>query len=161
MLISENSYNNGWTGGNSLRIEVLGRLSSSQEYVVDGDALNKLLEPYNLEAYQPTSELHHMLTGQVFDTMEKKVVKGLLDEIEKAKAQTVRFVNLEALASGPHKEYVNAICGGLATLIDTLATKNIQVSGTVQDPWALPWHLVAKLDKNFKGLPAPGQTLPP
>ena len=140
---------------------MLGRLSDSQEYVVDGNALNKLLEPYNLEAYQPTSELHHMLTGQVFDTIEKKLVKGLLDEIEKAKPQTVRFVNLEALASGAHKDYLSAICGGLVVLIDTLATKNIQVTGTIQNPWALPWHLVAKLDKNFKGLPAPGQMAPP
>lgn len=136
-------------------------MSGSEEYVVDGDALNKLLEAYNLETYQPTSELHHMLTGQVFDTIEKKVVKGLLDEIEKTKPQAVRFAHLEALASGPHKDYLNPICAGLAVLIDTLTTKNVRVIGTVQDPWALPWHLVAKLDRNFKGLPAPGQTTPP
>lgn len=136
-------------------------MSGSQEYMIDGNALNKLLEPYNLEAYQPTSQLHHMLTGQVFDTIEKKLVKGLLDEIEKAKPQTVRFVNLEALASGPHRNYLYAICGGLAVLIETLATKSIQVVGVIQDPLSLPWHLVAKLDKNFKGLPAPGQTEPP
>ena len=136
-------------------------MSGSQEYVIDGNTLNKLLDPYNLEAYQPTSELHHMLTGQVFDTIEKKLMKGLLDEIEKAKPQTVKFVNLEALASGPHRDYLSAICGGLAVLIETLATKGIQVAGVIQDPWSLPWHLVAKLDKDFKGLPAPGQTEPP
>lgn len=136
-------------------------MSETQEYVIDGDTLNKLLEPYNLEAYQPTSELHHMLSGQVFETIEKKLVKGLLDEIDKAKAQSVRFVNLEALASGPHKDYLFAICGGLTVLIDALAAKKITVTGTIRNPFALPWHLVAKLDKTFKGLPAPGQTAPP
>ena len=136
-------------------------MSEAQEYVVDGNALNKMLESYNLEAYMPTSELHHMLSGQVFDTIEKKLVKGLLDEIEKAKPQAVRFVNLEALASGPHRDYLYPICGGLAVLINALAAKNITVVGTIQNPYALPWHLVAKLDKGFKGIPAPGQTTPP
>lgn len=136
-------------------------MSETAEYVIDGDILNKLLEPYNLEAYQPTSELHHMLSGQVFDTIEKKLVKGLLDEIERAKAKTVRFVNLEALASGPHKDYLHPICGGLAVLIEALNSKSITVIGTIQNPFVLPWHLVAKLDKGFKGLPSPGQTTPP
>ena len=136
-------------------------MSATQEYVVDGEALNKLLEPHNLEAYQPTMELHHLLASQVFDVMEKKVVKGLLDEIDKVKPQTVRFVNLEALASGPHKDYVEPICGGLAELIEAVKAKGIEVTGTIQNPRVLPWHLVAKLDKNFKGLPAPGQTAPP
>jgi hypothetical protein len=136
-------------------------MSGSQEYVIDGNDLNKRLESYNFEAFQPTSELHHMLTGQVFETIEKKVVKGLLDEIEKAKSQTVRFVDLEALASGPHRDCLSAICGGLAVLIETLVAKKVTVTGTIQNPWALPWHLVAKLDKDFKGLPVPGQTVPP
>jgi hypothetical protein len=134
---------------------------SSQEYVIDGANLNKILEAYNLEAYQPTSELHHLLSGQVFDLMEKKFVKALLDDIDKTKPQTVRFVNLEALASGPHKDYLYPICTGLADLIEALAAKNIAVVGTIQNSFALPWHLVAKLDKNFKGLPAPGETTPP
>jgi hypothetical protein len=136
-------------------------MSEAQEYVVDGNALNKLLDPYNLEAYQPTSEMHHILTGQAFDAIEKKLVKSLLDEVEKAKAQTVRFVNLEALASGPHKDYLYAIGGGLAVLIESLAAKKIAVVGTIQNPLVLPWHLVSKLDKDFKGLPAPGQSAPP
>ena len=136
-------------------------MSSSSEYVIDGNTMNKLLEPYNLEAFQPTSQLHHMLPGQVFDAIEKKFVKGLLDEIEKSKAQTVRFVNLEAVATGPHKDYVYAICGGLRVLVDTLSAKNIAVTGTIQNPWVLPWSLVSRIDKNFKGLPAPGETVPP
>jgi hypothetical protein len=123
--------------------------------------MNKLLEPYNLEAFQPTAQLHHMLPGQVFDAIEKKFVKGLLDEIEKSKAQTVRFVNLEAVATGPHKDYVYAICGGLRVLVDTLSAKNIAVTGTIQNPWVLPWSLVSRIDKNFKGIPAPGETVPP
>jgi hypothetical protein len=123
--------------------------------------MNKLLEPYNLEAFQPTSQLHHMLPGQVFDAIEKKFVKGLLDEIEKSKAQTVRFVNLEAVATGPHKDYIYAICGGLRVLVDTLSAKNIAVTGTIQNPWVLPWSLVSRIDKNFKGIPAPGETEPP
>jgi len=102
-----------------------------------------------------------MLTGQVFEAVEKKIIKGMADEIEKAKPQTVRFANLEALASGPHKAYLNPICGCLAVLIESLTTKGIQVTGAIQNPMVLPWHLVAKLDKNFKGLPAPGQTEPP
>ena len=136
-------------------------MSSSSEYVIDGNTMNKLLEPYNLEAFQPTSQLHHMLPGQVFDAIEKKFVKGLLDEIEKSKAQTVRFVNLEAVATGPHKDYVYAICGGLRVLVDTLSAKNIAVTGTIQNPWVLPWSLVSRIDPNFKGLPAPGETVPP
>jgi len=136
-------------------------VSTTQEYVIDGNDLNKKLEPLNLEAYQPTGELHHMLTGQVFETVEKKIIKGMADEIEKTKPQTVRFANLEALASGPHKDYLNPICGCLAVLIENLTAKEIQVTGTIQNPMLLPWHLVAKLDKNFKGLPAPGQTEPP
>ncbi len=135
-------------------------MSETQEYLVDGNALNKLLEPYNFEAYHPTLQLHQLLTGQVFETMEKKIVKALLDEIEKAKPQAVRFVNLEALVSGPHKDYLEAICGGLVVLIDMLVAKKIPVTGTIQNPQALPWHLVAKLDSNFKGLPSPGQTTP-
>jgi hypothetical protein len=135
-------------------------MSQSQEYVVDGNALNKLLDSYNLEAYQPTSELHHMLSGQVFDTIEKKLVKALMDEIEKAKPQAVRFANLEELASGPHKDYLYPICSGLVVLIGNLAEKKIQVAGTVQNPWVLPWHLVAKLDKTFRGLPPPNQKEP-
>ncbi len=136
-------------------------MSSSTEYVIDGNDVNKLLEPYNFEAVQPTSQLHHMMPGQVFDAIEKKFIKSLLDEIEKTKPQTVRFANLEAIASGPHKDYLQAICGGLTVLIDTLTTKNMAVTGTIQDPWVLPWDLVSKIDKNFKGLPAPGETSPP
>ena len=102
-----------------------------------------------------------MMPGQVFEAVEKKFIKGVLDEIEKAKPQTVRFVNLEAIASGPHKDYLYAICGGLRVLIDTLSAKNIAVTGTILDPWVLPWNLVAKIDGNFKGLPAPGETTPP
>lgn len=136
-------------------------MSSPTEYVIDGNAVNKLLEPYNLEAFQPMSQLHQLLPGQVFDAIEKKFVKGLMDEIDKSKPQTVRFVNLEAIATGPHKDYVYAICAGLRVLIDTLSAKNIAVTGTIQDPWVLPWNLVSMIDKNFKGLPAPGETVPP
>lgn len=101
-----------------------------------------------------------MLPGQVFEVVEKKFVKGLMDEIDKAKPQIVRFMNLEAIATGPHKDYTQAICGGLAVLIDNLAAKNIQVAGTVKDPFLLPWNLVSRLDKEFKGLPAPGEGVP-
>jgi len=136
-------------------------LSSTADYVIDGSVVNKLLEPYNLEAVQPTAQLHHLLPGQVFELVEKKFVKGLLDEIDKAKPQRVQFVNLEALATGPHRDYAHAICGGLAVLMDNLAAKNIQVTGTVKEPFLLPWNLVSRLNKEFKGLAAPGQTIPP
>ena len=129
--------------------------------MIDGNEFNKKLDPLNLEAFQPTGELHQMLTGQVFETLEKKVIKGIVDEIDKAKPQVVRFVNLEAIASGQHKEYLNPICGSLAALIEELKKKGIPVTGTIQQPFLLPWHLVARLDKDFKGLPAPGQTEPP
>jgi hypothetical protein len=128
-------------------------MSATSEYVIDGNAVNKMLEPYNLEAIQPTSELHHMLPGQVFELLEKKFIKGLLDEIEKAKPQAIRFVNLEAIASGPHKDYLYAICGGLRVLIDTVSAKGIEVTGTIQNPCAIPWSLAHKIDKDFKGLP--------
>lgn len=136
-------------------------MSESTEYLIDGNVVNKLLEPYNLEASIPTSQLHHMLPGQVFDSIEKKFIKSLLDEIDKSKSQVVRFVNLEAIASGPHKDYLYAICGGLEVMIDTLSAKNVQITGTIQNPLALPWSLVAKIDKTFKGIPAPGETSPP
>jgi hypothetical protein len=136
-------------------------VSESSEYTIDGNVLNKLLDVYQFEASQPTAQFHHMLPGQVFDIIEKKFIKGLLDEIDKAKPQTVKFVNLEAIASGPHKDYLQAICGGLSVLIDSLTSKNIPVVGTIQDPWVLPWNLVAKLDKIFRGLPASGETIPP
>jgi hypothetical protein len=136
-------------------------LSESTEYVIDGYVVNKLLEPYNLEAHLPTGQLHQMLPGQVFDAIEKKFVKGLLDEIDKSKPQAVRFLNLEAIASGPHKDYLYAICGGLEVLIDALVAKNVRVAGTIQNPLALPWSLVAKFDKDFRGIPAPEETTPP
>ena len=102
-----------------------------------------------------------MLPGQVFDAIDKKFIKSLLDEIDKAKPQSVKFVNLESIATGPHKDYVHPICGGLRVLIDALSTKNIPVTGVIQNPWILPWNLVAKIDPNFKGLPAPGEDTPP
>jgi len=136
-------------------------MSESNEYVIDGNTVNKLLESYNLEAVQPTTQLHHLLPGQVFDLIEKKFLKTLTDEIDKSKAQTVKFVNLEAIATGPHKDYLHPICGGLVVLINSLAVKNVQVAGVIQNPYVLPWNIVAKIDKTFKGLPAPGQTVPP
>jgi hypothetical protein len=136
-------------------------MSISNEYIVDGNTVNKLLDPFNLEAVQPTAQLHHLLPGQVYDIIEKKFVKNLAEEIEKSKAQTVKFVNLEAIATGAHKDYLHPICAGLRVLIDSLIAKGIEVTGTIQDPLSLPWNLVAKLDKNFKGLPAPGQSSPP
>lgn len=136
-------------------------MSEPNEYVVDGNALNKLLDPFNFEAPQPTAQLHHMLPGQVFDTIEKKFIKTLADEIEKSKAQTVKFINLEAIATGPHKDYLHPICAGLRELIDSLVARNIAVTGTIQDPFSLPWDLVARIDRNFKGLPAPGESTPP
>ena len=96
-----------------------------------------------------------MLPGQVFETVEKKLVKTLLDEIESAKAQTVRFVNLEAIPSGPHKDFSYAICGGLAELIDSLVQKKIAVIGTISDPNNLPSNLTYRIDKNLKGRPSP------
>jgi len=136
-------------------------MSESNQYVIDGNTVNKLLEPYNLEAVQPTTQLHHLLPGQVFDLIEKKFLKTLTDEIDKSKAQTVKFVNLEAIATGPHKDYLHPICAGLTVLINSLAVKNVQVTGVIQNPYVLPWNLVAKLDKTFKGLPVPGQTASP
>jgi hypothetical protein len=136
-------------------------MSQANEYLIDGVVVNKLLEQYNLEAILPTAQLHHMLPGQVFDTIEKKLIKSISDEIDKAQPQSVRFVNLEEIATGPHKDYIYAICGGLRQLADALKAKKIQVSGQIQNPWILPWSLVAKIDPTFKGLPAPGETTSP
>jgi hypothetical protein len=111
--------------------------------VVDGIVLNKLLDAYQLNK--------QMLLGQVFDTVEKKLIKTLLDEIDSSKAETVRFVNLEAIPSGPYRDFSYAICGGLAELIDSLVQKKITVTGTISDASSLPWNLISKIDKNFKG----------
>ena len=136
-------------------------MSSDNEYVIDGSTLNTMLDPYNFEGYQPTSQLHHMLPSQVFDTLEKKFLKDLLAKIENAKPQTVKFVNLEAIATGPHKDYMYAIAGSLCELIDNVSAKNMQVSAIIQNPMTLPWNLVARLDKTFKGLSSTGQQAPP
>ena len=96
-----------------------------------------------------------MLAGQVFDIVEKKLIKALLDEIESTKSQTVRFVNLEAIPSGPHRDFLHAICGGLAELIDSLVDKKITVTGTISDANSLPWNLTSRIDKNFKGYARP------
>jgi hypothetical protein len=117
--------------------------TAENEYVVDGNALNKLLDDYQLDT--------RMLPGQVFDIVEKKLIKALLDEIESTKAQTVRFVNLEAIPSGPHRGFSHAICGGLAELIDSLVDKNIVVTGAISDANSLPWNLTSRIDKSFKG----------
>ena len=115
--------------------------------MVDGNALNKLLDAYQLDT--------RMLPGQVFDIVEKKLIKALLDEIESTKAQTVRFVNLEAIPSGPHRDFSHAICGGLAELIDSLVEKKIVVAGTIGDASGLPWNLRSRIEKNFKGYTPP------
>ena len=115
--------------------------------MVDGNALNKLLDDYQLDK--------RMLPGQVFDIVEKKLIKALLDEIESTKAQTVRFVNLEAIPSGPHGDFLHAICGGLAELIDSLVEKKIVVTGTISDASGLPWNLTSRIDKDFRGYTPP------
>lgn len=123
-----------------------------------------------MEVYSPTLEMHHQLTGQVFEDIEKKFLKTLADQIVKADPESVKVVNLEAIATGPHKNYLYPICGGLAELIDALRgdlpvplwpnfiklQKNFTVTGTIQNPWILPWHIAAKLDKNFKDLQQSG-----
>jgi hypothetical protein len=121
--------------------------TATDEYVIDGNVLNKLLDAYQLDT--------RMLAGQVFDIVEKKLIKRLLDEIESVKAQTVRFVNLEAVPSGPHRDFSHAICGGLAELIDSLVEKKIVVTGTIGDASGLPWNLTSRIDKNFKGYTPP------
>jgi hypothetical protein len=92
-----------------------------------------------------------MLPGQVFDIVEKKLIKGLLDEIDRIKPHTVRFVNLEAIPSGPYKDFSHAICGGLAELMDSLVERKILVTGTIRDANGLPWNLIFRIDKSFKG----------
>jgi hypothetical protein len=141
-------------------------MSTNIEFVIDGNEINKQLEDLKMEAYSPTLELHHQLMGQVFEDIEKKFLKGLADQIVKSNPDVVRVVNLEAIATGPHKDYLSPICGGLAELIDALRgdvpvpfwpnfiklQKKITVTGAIQNPWVLPWHIVAKLDRDFKGL---------
>ncbi len=140
-------------------------MSTSNEFIIDGNEINKQLEALKIEAYSPTLELHHQLMGQVFEDIEKKFLKGLADQIVKANPDLVRVINLEAIATGPHRDYLSPICGGLAELIDALRgdipvplwpnfiklQKKIPVTGDIQNPWILPWHIVAKLNKDFKG----------
>ena len=119
-------------------------MTSPGEYVIDGDRISRLLESYQLES--------NMLPGQVFKIVKEKMVKSLADEIEKVKPQTVRFLNLEAICSGPYKDFLYAVCGGLAELADTLTDKKIAVTGTISHARALPWNLVSRIDKKFKGI---------
>ena len=120
---------------------------TSNEFVIDGEQVNKLLEAYQLR--------HEMLPGQVFDIVEKRFVKSLADEIDKARPQTVRFVNTDAIATGPHKDFMYAICGGLAELIDSLASRGVAVSGTALDLHILPWNFLSRINKDFKGSAGP------
>lgn len=122
-------------------------MATVSEYVVDGDAVNKAIEAYQLN--------ERMLPGQIFEIVEKRLIKDLLDEIDKAKPQTVKFVNVEAILSGPHKVFSYAIFGGLAELVDALSKREIAVTGVVHDLRNLPWNFVSRLDKSFKGAPTP------
>jgi hypothetical protein len=147
-------------------------LSAPKEFVIDGNEINKTLDAYKLEAYSPTLEMHHELMGQAFEIGEKQFIKTLVDRITKAQPDVVKFVNLETIATGPHKSYLAPICGALAELVQALEgtppiplwpnfiklDKKYTVTGTIEDPWVLPWHLVAKIDKNFKGLLTPRYT---
>ena len=128
-----------------------------------------MLDAYRFEAYSPTLEMHHELMGQAFEVSEKQFIKALVEQITKAEPDIVKFVNLEAVAKGPHKEYLAPICGALAELVQALEgeppvplwpnfiklDRKCVVTGTITNPWVLPWHLVAKVDKNFKGLLSP------
>ena len=125
-------------------------MAEASEYVIDGDNVNRLLDAYQLDP--------RMLPGQVFEIMEKKIIKTLMDDIDKARPQTIRFVNLEAIPSGPHGAFFYAICGGLSELIDLLNNKKITATATIRDPHVLPWNLVSKIDKNFKGAMSPRTT---
>jgi len=121
-------------------------MTEVNEYVIDGDNINKLLDGIGLNA--------NMLPGQAFDVVEKKLVKGLMEEIDKVKPQTVRFLNLEAISSGPHGALLYAICGGLAELIDSLTQKGITVTGAIQDRRVLPQNLVVRVEGKPKTPPA-------
>ena len=91
-----------------------------------------------------------MLSGQVFEMVEKKLVQSLADEIDKAKPQIVRFENLEAIPNGPYADFTYAICGGLAELADILAGKGIGIVGTMSDPKVLPSNIVYRISKGLK-----------
>jgi len=122
-------------------------MATVSEYVVHGDAVNKAIEAYKI------NEL--MLPGHIFEIVEKRLIKDLLDEIDKAKPQTVKFVNVETILSSPLKVFSYAIFGGLAELADELGKRGIAVTGVVSDPWNLPWNFVSRIDKSFKGAPTP------
>jgi hypothetical protein len=117
-------------------------LSDQVEYVIDGNAVNKLIQGYDLKS--------RMLPGQVFEIVEKKLVPSLADEIDKAKPQLVRFENLEAISNGPYADFAYAICGGLAELADSLVGKGIGLVGTINDPRVLPWNIFYRISKGLK-----------
>lgn len=117
-------------------------MTDANEYTINGDAINKLVETYKLEI--------HMLPGQVFETIQKKLIKTLADQIEKNGYRTVRFVNLEAIASGPHKDFLYPIVGGLTELIDLLMKRGVTVTGTIEDRRALPLNLVYRIERSSK-----------
>ena len=119
-------------------------MTATDEYVIHGDEINRLVDAFKLE--------RRMLPGQVFEIIQKKLIQNLIDQIDKGQFHTVRFSNLEAIASDRHKDFLYAICGGLAELIDTLTEKGVTVKGAVRDAGVLPWNLAHRIDKNFKGL---------
>jgi len=119
-------------------------MTAPDEYVIHGDEINRLVDTFKLD--------RRMLPGQVFEIIQKKLIQNLIDQMEKGQFHTVRFLDLEAIASDRHKDFLYAICGGLAELIDTLTEKGLAVKGTVRDPRVLPWNLVHRIDNKFQGL---------
>lgn len=116
-------------------------MTDISEYSIDGHAINALVDAYKLET--------RMLPGQVFEIIQKKLVQSLADQIGKSGSRTVKFSNLEVIASGPHKDFLYAICGGLAELIDLLIGRGVTVTGTMSDPRVLPWNLAHRIDKGI------------
>ena len=103
-----------------------------------------------------------MNSGKLFDWgTEKELLLSDIDEADFYKFLAAsKCSSRESSATSSTKLNIRAIkphhcictsCGGLAELIDSLVERKVVVTGTIGDASGLPWNLISRIDKNFKG----------
>ena len=110
-------------------------LSDVSKYVIDGDVVNLTL--------QRMISTVTCYPGR-FSRWSRRSGHDLAEQVDTAKPQVVRFVNLEAIANGPCADFV------WQSVADNLTGKGVGLVGTVHDPKGLPRNIVSRIDKGLK-----------